>query len=417
MFALLIAVYLVVLGMRFALYFLNRSHLKKYGRVVPHELEGMIDPAELGGISDYTLETGRADMVETTVVSLAMAAFLFGGLLGRYDAWIASLHGSFIGRGLLFSLGLMYAETLFGIPFSLHRNFRIENRFGFNTMTLRLWLTDLAKSFAISTLLGIAAASAVLAIIQASPDRWWLWAWAFLLAFGVFVMYLSPTVIEPLFFKFEPVAAEGLEERIRALMERAGLKVGRVFQVDASRRSRHSNAYFTGIGRVKRIVLFDTLVRQLSADELLAVLAHEAGHWKKKHLLKGLVIAETLALFGLFAAHKLVSWNGLPELVDLSGASFYARAVIAWFIGGLAAFFLTPLFSYLSRRNERAADGFAADLTGDPGALASALAKLSRDNLSNLHPHPFYASFYYSHPATAERIGGLRGLNNDVATG
>jgi STE24 endopeptidase len=192
-------------------------------------------------------------------------------------------------------------------------------------------------------------------------------------------------------------------------MERAGLKVSRVFQVDASRRSRHSNAYFTGIGRVKRIVLFDTLIEQMSHDEILAVLAHEVGHWKKRHVLKGIVLSEGLALIGLFLAYKLVSWDGLPRLTGLSAASFYARALILGFIGSLAAFPLTPLFSYVSRRYEGEADRFASELTRRPEAMASALVKLSSENLSNLHPHPLYAKFYYSHPPVVERIRSLKG--------
>jgi STE24 endopeptidase len=247
-----------------------------------------------------------------------------------------------------------------------------------------------------------------LALVQASPSWWWLWVWAFFLFFGIFVMYVSPYVIEPLFFKFEPIKTEGLEDKVRELMEHAGLKVSRVFQVDASRRSRHSNAYFTGIGKVKRIVLFDTLIGQMSQEEILAVLAHEVGHWKKRHVLKGIIVAETFAFCGLFLASRLLSWNGLPALMNLPGASFYARTVMLAFAGSLVMFPLTPLFSSLSRRYEAEADRFASDLSGRPGALASALVKLSLENLSNLHPHPLYASFYYSHPPVVERIRKLR---------
>jgi STE24 endopeptidase len=191
-------------------------------------------------------------------------------------------------------------------------------------------------------------------------------------------------------------------------MERAGLKVSRVFQVDASRRSRHSNAYFTGIGRVKRIVLFDTLIEQMTQDEILAILAHEVGHWKNHHVLKNIVLAETMALCGMIAAFYAIAWPGLPALLHLTNASFYAKVIIVGFIGSLITFPLTPLFSFLSRKYEHEADRFASDLTGNPGALASALVKLSRENLSNLHPHPFYAVFYYSHPPVVERIRELK---------
>jgi STE24 endopeptidase len=304
---------------------------------------------------------------------------------------------------------------LLDVPFSLYRNFRIENKYGFNTMSLRLWAVDLAKSALISTVLGGIVVAGALAIVQESPAWWWLWVWAFFLAFGIFIMYLAPYVIEPLFFKFEPLRTEGLEDKVRELMDRAGLKVSRVFQVDASRRSRHSNAYFTGIGRVKRIVLFDTLLEQMSHGEILAVLAHEVGHWKKRHVLKGIVLTEALALIGLYLAYQLVSWEGLPGLTDLSAASFYARTLILGFVGSLVAFPLTPLFTYISRRYESDADRFASDLTRRPEELASALVKLSSENLSNLHPHPLYAKFYYSHPPVVERIRALkeRGTKDD----
>ena len=408
MFVLLIIVYLTTLGIRYWLLSLNLNYLRTHGRTVPPEFSGVIDPDRLSKISAYTFENSRAGIIESAIGSLITVLFFFGGLLGVYDRWIASLTGSFLGGGLIFFLLLLYAETLLGIPFSLYRNFRIENRYGFNTMTVRLWFADLVKSVVISTVLGGVVVICALAIVRSSPELWWLWAWAFFLIFGIFVMYISPYVIEPLFFKFEPVRAEGLEDKVRELMERAGLKVSRVFQVDASRRSRHSNAYFTGIGQVKRIVLFDTLIEQMSHDEILAVLAHEVGHWKKRHVMKGIILTEVLALCGLFSAFHLLSWEGLPGLVNLGSASFYARALIVGFAGSLVMFPLTPLFSFMSRRYEREADLFASGLTGRPDALASALVKLSRENLSNLHPHPLYAKFYYSHPPVVERIRALK---------
>ena len=408
MFSLLLSVFIIFLAFRYWLLSLNLRYLKVHGQTVPPEFSGEIDPGRMEKISAYTFENTRAGIVESIISNLVIAVFLFGGLLGVYDRWIASTTGTFLGRGLIFFLFILFAEILLDMPFSLYRNFKIENRYGFNTMTGRIWITDLVKSAAISSLLGGIVVISALAIVQASPSWWWLWVWAFFLTFGIFVMYVSPYVIEPLFFKFEPIKTEGLEDRVRELMERAGLKVSRVFQVDASSRSRHSNAYFTGIGKVKRIVLFDTLIGQMSQDEILAVLAHEVGHWKKRHVLKGIIVAETLAFCGVFLAYLLVSWDGLPALMNLPGASFYARIVMLAFIGSLFMFPLTPLLSSLSRRYEAEADRFAADLTGHPDALASALVKLSRENLSNLHPHPFYARFYYSHPPMVERIRKLR---------
>ncbi len=328
-----------------------------------------------------------------------------------YDEWIASLSQSFVLKGVLFVLGLLYAEIIFSIPFSLYKNFSIENRYGFNTMTGWLWLTDLVKSTVISSiLLSVLVASALLLVLF-SPEWWWLWVWAVFLVFSIFLMYISPYVIEPLFFKFEPVRTEGLETEIRSLVEKAGIKVNNVFQVDASRRSRHSNAYFSGIGRVKRIVLFDTLIESMSRREILAVLAHEVGHWKKKHVMKRIILTEMVALGAIFLAFKMLAWEGLPGLIGLERGSFYVRFAILGFIGSLLMFPLTPALSFLSRKHEWQADRFACELTGQPVDLAKALVKLSKENLANLHPHPLYAAFYYSHPPVVERVRRLKGEN------
>ncbi|HAR46792.1 MAG: peptidase M48 [Nitrospirae bacterium GWC1_57_7] len=405
----LLCLYLAVLAARFWLRYLNLSHLRSKGGIVPPEFAGAVDAERLRRITAYTADTSRLGLLESAVSGILVMLVLFTGLLGVYDQWVASLTDSFVLQGTLFFLLFLLAETIIGIPFSLYLQFGIEARHGFNTMTPALWLTDLIKSLAISSVLGGAVLLASFSLVQTSPDWWWLWVWAFLLSFGIFVMYLSPVVIEPLFFRFEPLKEEGLEEQVRGLMERAGLMISRVFQVDASKRSKHSNAYFTGIGRVKRIVLFDTLLRQMTHEEILAVLAHEAGHWKKRHVLKQIVVSETLALIGLYSAFHLFRWDGLPGLAGLEVASFAAQSAIVLFLFNIALFPLTPLFSHLSRKNEGVADRFAVDLTGNPAALADALVKLSRENLANLHPHPVYAAFYYSHPPVVERIRQLKG--------
>ncbi|WP_305042679.1 M48 family metallopeptidase [Geoalkalibacter sp.] len=408
MFWILLSAFILVLCAEYALDALNLRHLRHHGQEVPAEFVGQIDAELLSRSSAYTLARNRLGLCESLLGNLLLGIFLFGGLLGLYDRWIAGFSDAFILSGLLFFLGLGLARGLLDVPFSLYRHFVIEERFGFNTLTWRLWLSDLLKGTLISLVLSGLLLSGALWLVQADPQHWWLWVWAFLALFSLFLMYLSPYVIEPLFFKFEPIRAEGLEERIRALMEKAGLRVSRVFQVDASRRSRHSNAYFTGIGRVKRIVLFDTLLAQMDHDEILAVLAHEVGHWKKRHVLKRLLWAQVMILGGLFIAQRLIAAEVLPGLIGLEQASFFAQLLILSLLATLVGFPLTPLSSWLSRRDEYQADGFARELTGAPQALATALVKLSRDNLANLHPHPWYAAFHYSHPPVVERIRKLR---------
>ena len=402
----LLSCYLLRLALELALRALNLRQLRLHGGEVPSALDGIIEPGKLEEARAYTLAQSRFGLVETCFGSLLVLAFFFGGLLPVYDALFAGA-GSFVLRGIGFFLGLLILLEVADLPFSHYRTFRLEARFGFNTSTFGLWLADQAKGLALGTVLAARLVSGALGLVRWSPAHWWLWVWTFFAALSLFLMYVSPYLIEPLFHKFTPVTKEGLEERIRALLAKAGLKVSRVQQVDASRRSRHSNAYFTGIGRVKRIVLFDTLIEQLEEEELLAVLAHEVGHWKKGHILKRLLATEG-AFFALsYLAFSLLRGGSLPGLPGLPAASFYAQATILGFLFSLGGFFLTPLGSAFSRRQEWQADAFAAALTGTPQALAAALAKLSSANLANLHPHPLYAWFHYSHPPVTARIARL----------
>lgn len=388
---------------------INLQHLKQHGSKVPQGFEGSVDEEKLRISSSYTFDSSRLGLWDSLFDNTLLVIFLFGGLITVYDRFIGGLSSSYIISAILFFLLLTWFQTLLGIPFDLYGTFRIEARYGFNTTTPRLWIADLIKSQAIGALLLAFLISVVFWLIRWSPLHWWLWVWGFMALFSLFMMFISPYVIEPLFNKFEPVVEEGLEDEIRIMMEKAGLKVGRVMQMDASRRSRHSNAYFTGIGKVKRIVLFDTLIKQMSHGEIVAVLAHEIGHWKKGHIWKRLLVAEIMALAGSWISFKLLAWPGLPGLLGLpEDISLPARMIVLGFVASLAMFPLEPFSAWRSRCHEWEADRFASDLTGKPQDLASALVKLSVENLSNLFPHPWYAMFYYSHPPAVERIRTLR---------
>jgi STE24 endopeptidase len=399
--------YLIVMAVRFWLRRLNLNYLARHGHEVPRAFKGFIDQDLLKKTSEYALANSRVTLIETLFSYLFILLFLFGGLLSRYDLWTGSLAGSFVAQGVLFVLGLSLAMTLFDIPFSLYRTFVLEERFQFNTSTPKIWFTDMVKSLLIGAVLLSLVTAGALALVQASPDYWWLWVWSFLALLTLLLMYLSPVLIEPLFFKFQPLKNEDLAERVKHVMARAGLQVDRVLQVDASRRSRHSNAYFTGIGKVKRIVLFDTLLEQMEDDEIVGVLAHEAGHWKLGHIWKRLLVMELVSLVACWLAWALLGQGSLPGWFGLGPLSFVGQFVLFFFLASLAGFFLTPLSSGLSRRQEWQADRFAYDLTGQARPLSNALVKLSRENLSNLHPHPRYAWFYYSHPPITARIARL----------
>jgi len=407
---LVVLLYLAVLAVGFGLHFLNNRHLERFGHRIPEGFEGRIDPATLAKTSDYSLAKGQVSLVKSVFDSLLTLIFVFGGLLAWYDAWMAELGLSFIASGIVFFLLLLPARTLLDLPFDLYSRFRVENRFGFNNMSFGLWCADLLKSLLLSIPFFSLPAGAAFWLILAAPGSWWLWVWGLIVGFSLLMMVLSPFVIEPLFFKFEPLQVEGLEEDIRAMMEKTGLRAGKVQQVDASKRSGHSNAYFTGIGRQKRVVLFDTLLAQLEKPEILAVLAHELGHMKKKHITKRMILMAAAALLYCWGAQALLRWPGLPGLVGMEEASFFARLVILFFLAGIFTFPITPIGSFFSRRDERQADRFAFELHGNAEDLAGALIKMSRENLSNLHPHPLYARFYYSHPPVVERVRRLRAM-------
>ncbi|HCE44989.1 MAG TPA: peptidase M48 [Lentisphaeria bacterium] len=407
-FILILAAYAIVRGFDFYLDWLNYLHLKKYGHLIPDEFQGKVDDGLLKRTADYTVDKIRFGFIQTVFDEILILVFIFSGLLDWYSAFIGSMKLNFIVSGLVFFLPLIYVKTILDMPFDLYGTFKIEKKYGFNKMSFGLWLSDLVKSLLISTILFSLLISGALALILASPAFWWLLVWALFFLFSIFMMYISPYVIEPLFNKYSPLDDESLSADISSLMSRAGLKISKVQKMDASKRTGHSNAYFTGIGHVKRIVLFDTLIKQMDKSEILAVLAHEAGHWKCKHILKLLFIVETGALLMTYVAFQLLGSDILSRTFMMSGDDFFAKLVLLGFVASTFTYPLAPLFNIISRKFEWQADKFACGLTGENKGLASALVKLTQENLSNLHPHPLYAKFHYSHPPVVERLKYLR---------
>ncbi len=410
MWAVFLGAYLGVLVATLAMSFVNLRHQRREGRSVPPELEGVVEPERLARIEAYTVDRARVGMLERAVSGSVTALVLFAGPLGAYDRAMDGVGGGFVVRNTAFMLGLVVLSSLSGLPFAYYRSFVVEARHGFNRMTKRLFFGDFAKGMALSLAFTLLLCSAGFWLVRHQAGTWWLWVWLVFVGFSLFVTFVSPYVIEPLFFRMQPLDVEGLEREVKELADRAGVHVGRVQKMDASRRSAHSNAYFTGLGRVKRVVLFDTLLEQMTHPEILAVLSHELGHWKKHHVLVRTVAGFALGFCVAVAVYCLVDAPFVPALVGLPNASFAARLVVLGVLGSLVTFPLTPLGAAWSRHDEWQADRFAVELAGCAPALASALAKLSRENLANLHPHPFYAKFYYSHPPVTERIRSLRGL-------
>jgi len=389
----------------------NVRHLRRFGHQVPEVFRGEINEETLTRMTNYTVESSRFGALQSLFDDGILLVVLLSGVLpwltGRIEMW--SLPA--IVSGLLFFAVLMIAGELVDVPFSLYSAFGIEKKYGFSTITPGLWISDALKSMAVALVLAGLLLAPLLAMILHLPGTWWFWAWVFFALFQVLILWLYPIVIAPLFNRYEPIGDDDLKNRIVSLMERAGLRVEGVYQVDASKRSRHSNAYFTGIGRTKRIVLFDTLIGSHSADEILSVLAHEVGHWKKRHVLKQLLFIEAASFFVFYAMYRLLEWPFLYQTFGFAGSVPYAGLFVIGALLKPVPFFLTPLGSAVSRMFEREADDYSFSLMGTALSLAGALKRLAKENLANLHPHPFYAWFYYSHPPLTERIARLQRMD------
>jgi STE24 endopeptidase len=392
---------------RSLLTYMNVSHLRRHGHDVPEVFQGEIDEATLARMTAYTAESARfgaaAHFFDDAVTLLVLLSGFLPLLVGIVLSW--NLH--FILSGLIFFGALALLSGILDIPFSLYSTFVIEKRYGFSTITARLWITDLIKGLLISAMLSGILLGAMLALVYYAEHTWWLWAWLVFSAFQMLIVWLYPVLIAPLFNKFEPIENEALKEAIIALMAKVGLKTGGVFQVDAGKRSKHTNAYFTGLGKTKRIILYDTLLKSHASEEILSVLAHEAGHWKKRHIMKQLVFTETVSLAILYLVYRLIDWSLLYQTFGFAEKLPYVGLLLIAALFGPAAFCLTPIGAMLTRRFEREADDFCFNLVGTTMPMINALKRLAKDNLANLHPHPFYAWFYYSHPPLTERIARL----------
>ena len=395
---------------RFWLATRQMRHVAAHRDAVPPAFAATIPLAAHQKAADYTLAKGRVGLVEN---AFETAVLLGWTLLGGLDALNQTLLG-WLGPGMAQQLVLFGAFMLIGslleIPFSLYQTFVVEQRFGFNKMTAGLWLGDLAKSLLLSAALGLPLLWAILWLMGAAGSNWWLYAWVLLVGFMVFMMWLAPAVILPLFNKFSPLEDPVLRERIAGLLQRCGFVAKGLFVMDGSKRSAHVNAFFTGLGSNKRVVLFDTLLGKLNHDETEAVLAHELGHFKHRHVLKrmAMMFATTLpalALLGWLAGRPWF-YTGLGVQPNLQGPNDALALLLFMLALPVFSFFVSPLMAQLSRRHEFQADAFAVAQSSGPH-LGSALLKLYEDNASTLTPDPVFVKFYYSHPPASERLARL----------
>jgi len=356
--------------------------------------------------SRYSESKNLLTIVSTLFTSCCILLLILFGWLGSLEDWLSALPLSPILQGILYVYLISLVFSVVSLPFTIYSQFVIEARFGFNRMTWKLFILDGLKGLLVSLLLMTPLLAALFALIRAS-SLWWLWGFFLFTAFQLVMIVIYPKVIAPLFNKFTPLDESPLKEKIMSLAEQLGFKTGGIFVMDGSKRSKHSNATFSGLGRLKRIVLFDTLVDTLTEDEVAGVLAHEIGHQKLGHILKRLALSVPVGLFGFWIINLLLGYLPFFEAFGFSGISPQAALVLVLFVSGPFTFYLKPLFAWWSRHHEYQADRFVKTRTGYGGALQGALKRLGRKNLSNPAPHPLFSFYHHSHPTVTQRIEAL----------
>jgi STE24 endopeptidase len=393
---------------------LNKRHVRAHANELPAVFRGIMDEPTYRRSIDYTLAKSRFGDILNVFDAAILMAVLFSGIL----PWAFEKFGANLGSsvwamaGFLFVVGI--ALSLPALPFAWYAQFKIEERFGFNTASIKTWIGDHMKGLFLALLLGYPLLVLVLKLIEWTRGDWWLWAAAIVIIVQLLMLLIAPALIMPLFNKFTPLSEGELRKRLFALAQRAHFPTRSIEVMDGSRRSRHSNAFFTGLGRFRKIVLFDTLITQLTAAETESVVAHEIGHYRKRHVLKLL----TVSIAGVVAAFAAIAWLarqqwfyrafGFAYHEDFVPANIVPAILMFGLLAGTISFWFSPLLHIWSRRFEYEADAFARATIEEGQSLIQALRKLSQTNLSNLTPHPLYSAFYYSHPTLLERERALR---------
>lgn len=384
-------------------------HVRAHRCAVPPSFSSTISLEAHQKAADYTIAKLRAAFLEIGAGAVFLLVLTLGGLLqALFDGWRAVFDVSSYSHGVAFIASVAVLGFLVELPFSVHRIFVIEQRFGFNKMTWRLFVADLAKEAALSVAIGLPVLLAVLWLMAHMGALWWLYVWLFWLGFNLLVLLIYPVFIAPLFNKFKPLDDAALQHRIERLLARCGFRPSGLFVMDGSRRSAHGNAYFTGFGAAKRVVFFDTLLEKLQPNEIEAVLAHELGHYKMHHIWKRIGLVALGSLGFLWLLGYLIDQPWFYQGLGMSGQSTASALTLFSLVLPVFAFPLAPLGSLLSRWHEFEADAYAARQTR-AGDLVTALVKLYRDNAATLTPDPLYSTFYDSHPPAAARIARLRG--------
>ena len=389
---------------------LNRRNVVAHAHNIPAAFAHMIDQPTYEKSVHYTLAKNSLSQIEDTYDTIVLLLVLTSGILPvALQHFVTQFGSSAVAMAaFLFVTGVLLSLT--GLPLAWYSQFRLEEKFGFNTTTQKLWWLDRLKGLLIALLLGYPLLILILKMIEWMGNMWWFWAWLCVMSFQLLMFVLAPVLIMPLFNKFTPLPNGSLRDRLLALGQKTAFPARNIQVMDGSKRSRHSNAFFTGFGRFRKIVLFDTLIAQLNEPELEAVLAHEIGHYKKRHIAKILVWSALASLLGFYVLGLLARQEWFYRAFDFEPGNTAGALLLFALLSGTVTFWLAPLVNYWSRRYEYQADAYAANMTGEVESLTGALRKLNQKNLSNLTPHPLFSRFYYSHPTLLERETALSRL-------
>ena len=386
---------------------LNIKYLKTNTAVLPKILRDKIDNSTLLKITEYTQTKEKFSIISSLFSFIFLLAILFSGILNKIDLifWDNSSPDGW--SGVMYCIVVSLLFSIISIPFNIYQTFVIEQKYGFNKTTKKLYIIDFIKSLVISIAIVAPLLRLLFYLVDLMGDSWWTGGWMTITLFQLLMLWLYPTIIAPLFNKFTPLEDAELNSKIDELTIKAGFKSNGVFLMDGSKRSSHSNAYFTGIGKSKRIVLFDTLIKQLSQPELLNVLAHELGHFKKKHIRNMLVLNFFIMGFSFYIISLILKSPAFFEAFSMDNISLHSALVLISLISPSFLFIFTPLFNWKSRKHEYEADKYSINLLKQPEEMAKALVNLAEKNLSNLTPHPWYSFYHYSHPGLIERINHI----------
>lgn len=398
---------LATTGVQLWLSLRQARHVAQHRSAVPEEFADKVTLEEHQKAADYTLTKGKFGRFELLLGAVVLFFWTLGGGLEWLDHFWRDAHWGPLATGVAVIISFSLISSLIDLPSTLYNTFVIEEKFGFNKTTLKVFFIDMLKGAALSLLIGIPLILLVLWLMETAGDLWWLYAWIAFTAFSILMMWAYPKFIAPIFNKFQPLEDGEVLDRLTSLLQRTGFNSDGVFIMDGSKRSSHGNAYFTGFGKTKRIVFFDTLLKHLTPTQVEAVLAHELGHFKRKHVLKGMLLSISMTLVGFALLAWLMKQDWFYNALGVSTPSTYMALILFMLVAPVFTFFIGPIMARWSRKHEFEADEFAAQQS-NANELISALVSLYKKNAGTLTPDPLYSAFYDSHPPASIRIAHLK---------